>query len=87
MTEKLFTGTLNKNQNKNKITSKIRNFKPLATFMIVQPGKFVWDLVGNPEDRFFHNEAQMTIKQLCPNLNQICMTKQQNSKADSDLSL
>ena len=26
--------------------------------------RFVWDPVGNPEDRFSHNEAHMVVKQL-----------------------
>ena len=41
---------------------KIRNFKPPAIFC----GCTAWfmsDLVGNPEDRFSHNEAHM-IKQI-----------------------
>ena len=36
---------------------KFRNFKPLAIFYGCT-ARFVWDLVGNPEDRFSHNEAQ-----------------------------
>ena len=35
----------------------IRNFKPLAIFCR-STAWFVSDLVGNPEDRFSHNEAQ-----------------------------
>ena len=31
-----------------------RNFKPLAIFCGCT-ARFVWDLVGNPEDRFSHN--------------------------------
>ena len=31
-----------------------------ASSVVVQPG-FVLDLVGNPEDRFSHNEAHMII--------------------------
>ena len=42
------------------VTSKIRNFKPLAIFRRCT-ARFVWDLVGNPEDRFSHNEAQMVL--------------------------
>ena len=30
------------------------------SYAVVQPGPFVWDLVGNPEDRFSHNEAQIS---------------------------
>ena len=40
---------------------KIRNFKPLAIFC----GRTVWfvyDLVGNPEDLFSRNEAQIQVK-------------------------
>ena len=36
----------------------IRNFKPLTIFCDCTD-RFVSDLVGNPEDRFSHNEAQM----------------------------
>ena len=36
----------------------IRNFKPLAIFCGCTAW-FVSDLVGNPEDRFSQNEAQM----------------------------
>ena len=39
-------------------TSYIRNFKPLAIFFDCT-ARFVLDLVGNPEDRFSHNEAQI----------------------------
>ena len=39
-------------------TSKIRNFEPLAIFCGFT-FRFVSDLVGNPEDRFSHNEAQI----------------------------
>ena len=38
----------------------IRNFKPLAIFCICTTW-FVSDLVGNPEDRFFHNEAGIVL--------------------------
>ena len=38
--------------------STTRNFKPLAIFCGCTD-LFVSDLVGNPEDRFFHNEAQV----------------------------
>ena len=37
---------------------KIRNFKPLAIFCGCT-ARFVLGLVGNPEDRFSHNEAQI----------------------------
>ena len=37
---------------------KIRNFKPLAT-LCGCTARFVSDLVGNPEDRISHNEAQL----------------------------
>ena len=36
----------------------IRHFKPLAIFYGCTAW-FVWDLVGNPEDRFSHNEAYL----------------------------
>ena len=36
----------------------IRNFKPLA-ILCGCAARFVSDLVGNPEDRFSHNEAQI----------------------------
>ena len=36
-------------------------FKPLAFFCSCTV-RFVWDLVGNPEDRFSHNEAQMRVR-------------------------
>ena len=36
----------------------IRNFKPLAIFCGCT-AQFVSDMVENPEDRFFHNEAHM----------------------------
>ena len=36
----------------------IRNFKPLANFCGCK-ARFVSDLVGNPEDRFSHDEAQI----------------------------
>ena len=35
-----------------------RNFKPLAIFRGCT-ARFVSDLVGNPEDRFSHNEAHI----------------------------
>ena len=38
----------------------MRNFKPLA-ILCGHAARFVWDLVGNPEDRFSHNEAQIYI--------------------------
>ena len=34
--------------------------KPLAVFYDCS-ARFVWDLVGNPEDRFSHNEAHFAI--------------------------
>ena len=34
------------------------NFKPLAIFCSCKAW-FVSDLIGNPEDRFSHNEAQL----------------------------
>ena len=40
--------------------SKIRDYKPLAIFCICT-ARFVSDLVGNPEDRFSHNEAHMKV--------------------------
>ena len=42
----------------NPSTSYIRNFKPLAISCGCTT-RFVSDLVGNPEDRFSHNEAQI----------------------------
>ena len=42
----------------NPSTTLIRNFKPLAIFCGC-PARFVSDLVGNPEDRFSHNEAHL----------------------------
>ena len=36
----------------------LQNFKPLAIFCGCT-AQFVSDLVGNPEDRFSHNEAQI----------------------------
>ena len=39
-------------------TAYIRNFKPVATFYGCTV-RFVSDLVGNPEDRFYHNEAHI----------------------------
>ena len=44
-----------------------RNFKPPAIFCGCT-ARFVSDLVGNPEDRFSHNEAQMSFdldSQIC----------------------
>ena len=41
-------------------TSYIRNFKPLAIFC-GYTAWFVSDLVGNPDDRFSHNEAQVLV--------------------------
>ena len=38
----------------------IRNFKPLVIFCSCT-ARFVSDLVGNPEDRFSHNEAQLYV--------------------------
>ena len=38
----------------------IRNFKPLA-ILCGCTARFVSDLVGNSEDRFSHNEAQMSV--------------------------
>ena len=40
------------------LVPKIRNFEPLA-ILCGTTAWFVSDLVGNPEDRFSHNEAQM----------------------------
>ena len=40
----------------NKVRKSIRNFKPLAIFCRCTVW-FMWDLVGNPEDRFSQNEA------------------------------
>ena len=37
------------------------NFKPLAIFFGCTAW-FVWDLVGNPEDRFSQNEAQINMQ-------------------------
>ena len=42
----------------NPFTTLIRNFKHLAIFCGCT-ARFVSDLVGNPEDRFSHNEAHM----------------------------
>ena len=39
-------------------TSLIRNFKPLV-ILCGCTARFVWDLVGKPEDRFSHNEAHV----------------------------
>ena len=38
----------------------ILNFKPLAIFCGCTV-RFVSDLVGNPEDRFSHNDAHMVV--------------------------
>ena len=38
----------------------IRNFQPLAIFCGCT-ARFLSDLVGNPEDRFSHNEAHMMV--------------------------
>ena len=38
----------------------IRNFKPLAVICGCT-ARFVWDLVGNPEDLFSHNEAHTSM--------------------------
>ena len=43
---------------RNPSTTVIRNFKPLAIFFGCT-ALFVLDLVGNPEDRFSHNEAHL----------------------------
>ena len=43
------------------LLSLIRNFKLLA-ILCGCTAWFVWDLVGNPVDRFSHNEAQIPIK-------------------------
>ena len=42
-------------------SSYILNFKPLAIYCDCT-APFVLDLVGNPEDRFSHNEAQISIR-------------------------
>ena len=42
----------------------IRNFKPPAILCGCTVW-FVWDLIGNPEDRFSHNEAHITV---CPSV-------------------
>ena len=39
----------------------IRNSKPLVIFYCGCTARFVSDLVGNPEDRFSHNEAHFTV--------------------------
>ena len=39
--------------------------KPLAIFYGCT-ARFVWDLVGNPEDRFSHNEVQMVLHVVAP---------------------
>ena len=44
------------------LTTLIRNFKPLAIFSGLT-ARFLLDLVGNPEARFSHNEAQMVVLQ------------------------
>ena len=56
-------------------TSKVRNFKPLAIFC-GYTARFVSDLVGNPEDRFSHNEAQITQERQYQKLNE----KEQQNK-------
>ena len=38
------------------LLSTYENFKPLA-IICDSTARFVWDLVGNPEDRFSQNEA------------------------------
>ena len=43
----------------NTSTFLIRNFKPLVIFCGCT-ARFVSDLVGNPEDRFSHNEANFS---------------------------
>ena len=43
------------------LLSKSENFQPLAIFCGCTAW-FVWNLVGNPEDRFSHNEAHMQLK-------------------------
>ena len=43
-----------------KFTTYIRNFKPLAILCICT-ARFVSGLVGNPEDRFSHNEAPIRL--------------------------
>ena len=43
---------------------KSKIFKPLAVFCGCT-ARFVWDLVGNPEDRFSQNEAHLYLKNLC----------------------
>ena len=40
------------------LLSKYKNCKPLAILCGCRAW-FVWDLVGNPKDRFSHNEAHM----------------------------
>ena len=42
------------------LLSKFEFFKPLAIFC-GSTARFVWDLVGNPEDRFSHNEAHIIL--------------------------
>ena len=42
-------------------SSYIQNFKPLA-ILCGCTAQFVSDLVGNPEDQFSHNEAQIKAK-------------------------
>ena len=46
------------------LVPKFQNFKPLAIFCDCI-ARFVSHLVGNPEDRFSHNEAHMKKKQVC----------------------
>ena len=45
------------------LLSKSKNLKTLAIFCGCT-ARFVSDLVGNPEDRFYHNEAQMACSAL-----------------------
>ena len=44
----------------NPSTSQIRNFKPLTIFS-GRATRFVSDLVGNPDDRFSHDAAQINL--------------------------
>ena len=55
-------GNRPKNQ-QNPSTSYIRNFKPLTIFCGCTV-RFVWDLVGNSEDRFSHDEAQIMARSI-----------------------
>ena len=47
--------------------------------------RFVSDLVGNPEDRFSHNEAQITTKIIFDNLFTDCMFIQYQYRKDDNL--